>query len=158
MNLTIRRLETEDWPLFREVRLAALQDAPEAFATTYRDVVDRDETFWREATELPCWLAFDEDDPVGMVRTGHSDGKLPHLLSMWVAPAARGSMAGRLLVRAAVDWARETGAAGIGLRVVTGNERARTFYQRCGFEETGASFTLPDGRPEIEMVHPFRRP
>lgn len=155
MPITIRRLSHDDWKLYREVRLAALKDAPEAFASTYGDAVRQDEAYWRDAMNLPCWFAFDDDQAVGMVRIADAADGLPHLLSMWVAPGSRGSSAGAQLVEAALDWARQRGHAGVDLQVVTDNLRAQSFYRRCGFEPTGDTFILPDGRPEIAMAIHF---
>lgn len=155
MGLQIRRLHPEEWQTYRDVRLASLKDTPSAFASTYDDALQFEEARWREALAIPAWLACCDDRPVGLVRLGGLDGELPHLLSMWVAPSARGSAAGALLVQAALDQARSQDKAGVSLRVVTSNARAQSFYRRCGFVDTGACYTLSDGRPEIEMEHLF---
>ncbi len=151
----VRALGRDEWRLYRDVRLAALRDSPQAFATSYDAAIGMDESEWREALALPCWVAFRGDEAVGMVRLSDVRDGRAHLLSMWVAPAARGSLAGEALVEAALRAARTAGADCVDLRVVTANTRAQSFYRRCGFVPTDATFTLPDGRPEIEMVHRF---
>ena len=55
------------------------------------------------------------------------------LFSMWVAPAARRSGAGRALVQAVDDWGRTWGATRVVLWVIAGNEPAMRFYDRIGF-------------------------
>lgn len=73
--------------------------------------------------------------------------------SVWVAPrrgepetafiydlvvdeAARGGGIGRILVRAAADWARGEGFASIGLHVFGGNTGAIALYESEGYETT----------------------
>jgi GNAT superfamily N-acetyltransferase len=59
------------------------------------------------------------------------------LISMWVAPFARGRGVGDALVGAALDWAREKQASGIALAVFEGNEHALALYLRHGFVDAG---------------------
>lgn len=152
MSLRIARLHPDDWQLYRDVRLAALLDAPDAFASRHADQTDFTESDWRVGLAIPCWVAFTGDEPVGMVRVGDIDAEHPTLISMWVAPSARGTRAASDLVGAVVDWARNSDKAGLELDVVTRNERAIAFYRRLGFVPDGRTATLPDGRNEIRMV------
>lgn len=58
---------------------------------------------------------------------------LVNLLAVAVAPAAQGCGAGRLLMQAAEQWAKDIGAKGV--RLVSGENRARAhqFYLACGY-------------------------
>lgn len=55
---------------------------------------------------------------------------------LYVEEPARGSEAGKLLVDAAKDAAREFGASKLMLNVAARNEHAQRFFQRAGFETT----------------------
>jgi hypothetical protein len=44
----VRRLTPEDWEIFRDVRLMALADAPEAFASSLEREQNYDEARWRD--------------------------------------------------------------------------------------------------------------
>ncbi len=158
MRVAIRQLRTDQWQTYRDLRLASLRDAPEAFATSYEDALRWDESDWLDGFALPCWFAFIGDAPVGMVRVGRCDEDVPHLISMWVAPSARGSSAAGQLVESVLAWARAAGKSGVALGVVADNARALGLYRRCGFVPTGVTSTLPDGRAEIEMEHRFDAP
>jgi ribosomal protein S18 acetylase RimI-like enzyme len=57
---------------------------------------------------------------------------------MWVAPEARGSGAGRVLVDAVIAWAGERGARRLVTSVTEGNDGALRLYERAGFADTGA--------------------
>ncbi len=46
-EVTVRALEGDDWQTYQQIRLAALQDAPEAFASSYEQEAAYDEDFWR---------------------------------------------------------------------------------------------------------------
>lgn len=155
----IRRLDPEEWSTYRAVRLAALRDAPEAFGGTYAHSAAYDERRWRDWCAQPSWFAFNDGEPVGMVRVAQLDGdrnpSFPELISMWVAPRSRGTAAATGLVRHVLDWAREERHDGVTLRVIETNSRARSFYERVGFVDDGSRHILPDGRSEIGMTLEF---
>jgi ribosomal protein S18 acetylase RimI-like enzyme len=72
------------------------------------------------------------------------------LISMWVAPAARGEGAGEALIAAVADWARTQNAATVELSVREDNQRAIALYARCGFVDEGrVAQAVP---PERRMV------
>jgi GNAT superfamily N-acetyltransferase len=149
----------EDWELLRNVRLAALRDAPWAFGSTHAREAAFDGSTWRERAGRPgCFVAVDSDEPVG-IAVGLALAELPaderHLVSMWVAPRARGQGVGGQLVSAVAAWARAGGASRLSLMVVIGNQSARSVYLRAGFVPTGdIQRVLPDepDRLEEQMV------
>jgi GNAT superfamily N-acetyltransferase len=99
MDGEIRRVAPGEWAAFRDIRLAALADAPYAFAGTLETETGYDERRWREwVSKYALFLAWEGERPVGMVGGyGQEDGGW-HVISMWVAPQARGSgLAGRLI-------------------------------------------------------------
>ena len=64
----VRQLTPDDWRTLREVRLAALADAPDAFMMTYADAVGLDEQEWRiRTTRSDMFAAFVGGEPVGLV-------------------------------------------------------------------------------------------
>ena len=72
----------------------------------------------------------------------------PEVISMWVAREHRGTAAASALLAAVIAWAEETGADRLCLAVASGNDRARRFYERAGFVETGPGEALRS-RPEV---------
>jgi GNAT superfamily N-acetyltransferase len=146
--IAVRRLDADDWQVLREVRLVALADAPDAFASSWAREHAYEEADWRRIlTGGGCSaVAWRENEPVGLVGGYVHDGQA-ELVSMWVAPSARGSSAADSLIKAVVGWAREIGAAELTLWVVEGNDRAERVYARHGYSRTGARQPVP-GRPE----------
>ena len=138
MEYEIRRVAPGEWAAFRDVRLAALAEAPCAFAATLDMETGYDERRWRERVSTSVFfLAWDGDRAVGMAGGyGQGDGGW-HVISMWVSPQARGSgLAGRL-IGAVARHARGQDAPTLTLWVTDGNDRARAFYRRAGFRSTG---------------------
>lgn len=142
-----------DWPRFRRIRLASLSDAPYAFGSTLAQAQARTDEEWlallAARTQFLCVCGEQELGTVGAVPG--DDGA--HLISMWVAPRARGTGVADLLVRAVVDWAAADGHPGIRLEVSDGNETAERLYHRHGFRRTGVTGTISpeDPRREFEM-------
>jgi GNAT superfamily N-acetyltransferase len=142
----VRRLRAHEWQQLRELRLRALQDAPDAFAETYEDVRHEPPSYWQAfadaseaadtnvnfvATEGGRWLAmgaaFLYDDAPG------SAG----FVAMWVDPSARGRGVGRGLLDALADWARSHGVTKAVIWHTDGNAAAEGLYRDWGFEPTG---------------------
>ncbi|WP_170226420.1 GNAT family N-acetyltransferase [Rudaeicoccus suwonensis] len=156
--MTIRSLRVEEWRTYRAVRLAALADAPDAFGGTYDAALAYPEQLWRDWCGQPSWFAFAGDEPVGMVRIARADDRdLPELISMWVAPAARGTSVAADLIGCVLTWARAGGDHGVRLHVIESNLRARALYRRMGFVENEIREQLPNGRVELEAEMIFDR-
>jgi GNAT superfamily N-acetyltransferase len=156
----ISRVHSDQWASYREVRLAALADSPEAFSSTLERELGFDEQLWRSRlgsnVSLLAWL---DQQPVGTV-TVLGPGIIPeipgfadawHLVAMWVRPAARRLGVGTRLVEAATQAARSGGAPALLLWVVETNDAARELYERMGFRATGIR-QPEDGRPAWEQL------
>ena len=115
-GVQIRRMEPGEWATVRRVRLAALADAPEAFASTLDRELGFEEATWRERIAASPWfLAWRDGEPVGLVavvtqQPGGASGW--HLVSMWVSPQVRGSGVADGLVAAVTAHARAAGRSG----------------------------------------------
>jgi GNAT superfamily N-acetyltransferase len=80
-------------------------------------------------------MAGEEQVAVGLA-AGFLDEERPgaaRLVAMWVAPQARGTGAGRVLIDAVVAWAAAEGASTLMLDVLPDNAAARALYERAGF-------------------------
>jgi GNAT superfamily N-acetyltransferase len=154
-RVVVRRVAPDEWPAFREIRLAALADAPQAYLTTLAEAQAYPEQLWRDRIAAnPHFLAMVDGVPVGMTVVIAADNGR-EIVSVWVAPDARGRGVIEALIDAAVGWAGDQGDAQLGLWVVEGNERAERAYARYGFSRTGRTQPVP-GRPddiEVEMTY-----
>lgn len=158
-SLEIRRITPADWALLREMRLASLMDAPEAFGQRYENAASEPEAEWRSAARASAsgdrraWFiaragSGTDARHVGLVQARRRPPEDCLLFSMWVAPAARRSGAGRLLVNAVATWAAGWGGKRVVLWVFGANEGALRFYHRLGFK------VRPEG-PDAESGRSF---
>ena len=143
MSARVRRLGADEAQLLRDLRLRALADAPMAFGST----LAREEAFaaehWERRTAASAAGARQATfvvEPAAGLADGVLDGDDPllaHLYSMWVAPDARGTGAGRALVDAVLAWATERGARRLTTSVTEGNAAGLALYAAAGFVDTG---------------------
>ena len=156
----VRPIGPDDWKAWRELRLAALAEAPFAFGSQYADWVDATEDRWRERLSSPGAyqvIASIDGTPAGMAGGFPSADDTAELVSMWVAPAGRGKGVGNALMTALEDSARRIGAATLKLSVVPGNDPAHNLYLRHGYVDTDEPGDLmADGvRRELVMRKPL---
>jgi ribosomal protein S18 acetylase RimI-like enzyme len=157
----VRELAEDDWELLRDVRLAALSDAPYAFGSTHAREAAFTEQQWRDRilSRGVTFLGFladagDAGEPAGVSGVYTADGAAD-LVSMWVRPSARGRGVGESLIVAA--WAKARGYDTLYLWVTESNAPARRLYERFGFTPTGERQPLPSdpALSEIQMSRPL---
>lgn len=179
-DVTVRVLGEDDWAAFRAIRLAALNDAPDAFAASLEEEQGYAEDFWRLRLRRSARLLAEGDgsdgEPsrLGVVSLGEGegegkgegkdegkdeDGRVAEIFGLWVAPAARGTGVATKLVEASAERARQDGRTHVTYWVGTDNGRAVAFASGIGFRPT--DFRRPmrvasdDGEEEIAMVLPL---
>ncbi len=164
----IRRVRPEDWQIYRQVRLAALAEAPYAFMSTLEREQAFEENVWRQrlgSATAATFLAWRDGEPAGTA-TGKADDQedeyaVPgawQLVGMWVDPRARGLGVADALVEAVADHARAQGAESLVLWVTEINDRARGFYERMGFARTGTRQPVRPDEPDHWEEQMIRRP
>ncbi|MGW2253884.1 N-acetyltransferase family protein [Kitasatospora sp. NPDC001660] len=157
--LELRILSSDDWPVFRELRLAALAEAPYAFGSTLADWqgAGDHEARWRSRLEIPGALdlvAVLDGRPVAMA-TGvpsDEDPTVAELISMWVGPEARGQGVGDRLIAEIAGWATTQGHRTLKLSVMPGNDAAMALYRRNAFADTDELGDLLDDGVSRELV------
>lgn len=156
--VTIRALTGADWRELREARLAALADAPYAFASTLAREQEFSEATWRDrAASGRTFGAWRGSSIVGLA-TGFPAEPGPgwHLVGMWVAAGSRGQGIADRLVAAVCELARQHAAPSVTLWVTDLNDRARAFYRRLGFTPTGGRAEIRAGVWEDELALALR--
>jgi len=164
----ITRVGPEDWQVYRRVRLASLADAPYAFMSTLEREREFADDVWRQrlrSAAAATFLAWQGGEPVGTA-TGKAENPdhehaVPgawQLVGMWVDPAARGLGVADALVEAVADHARAQGAEAVVLWVTEVNDRARSFYTRMGFDQTGVRQVVRPDEPDHWEQQMIRRP
>ena len=153
VTMRVRKVGPDDWMVWRLLRQRSLTEDPQAFAASverWTGDQDREEN-WRSRLAEPgaSFVAEHGAAPVGLVgMRPNRDDDGQQLISMWVAPSARGHGVGRALVGRVIS---EAAGRPVWLRVMDGNETAIRLYQRCGF-------VLDDSDPDAEGCRAMRRP
>jgi ribosomal protein S18 acetylase RimI-like enzyme len=143
---------SDRWRMWRGLRLAALAEAPGAFGSTLAEWSgpgDTEERWRARVEEVALNLVLMCDgEAAGMVSATAPDGDQPaELISMWVAPAARGRGVGDIATRKVLTWVRENfPASAVELSVKKDNTHAIRLYERHGFVDAGPSAYGPDER------------
>lgn len=152
----VHRVVPDEWGLFREVRLAALHDAPTAFWTTAAVAGATTEVEWRRRlADSACFVALASERPVGLAAGIEEAPELAEVVSMWVDPSWRGRGVADQLMAAVTSWAAGEGFARLQLWVAVGNDAAERLYARHRFVRTGRVQAMhPDepARREFEMM------
>lgn len=163
-EINVRALAEDDWQVYREVRLAALQDAPEAFVASRAQEEVFDEERWRERVRRSRRLVAERDGSVlGVVSIGQAEGAhvgAAELFGLWVAPEARGTGVAWKLVEAGAARALADGRSHLSYWVGTDNGRAVAFASSFGFRPGSTRRPMrvaneEDGAEEMAMILPL---
>lgn len=156
--MEVRQTGAADWEVLRELRLRALADAPDAFASTLEKEAAFLEEVWRQRAEggagSGSFIACEDGGGIGMARIfaeADTPGRM-HLVGMWVDPRHRRRGVAKALVEQAVRWAEERRAREVILWVVDRNLPARRLYERAGFRPTGERQPLPSNPALTESL------
>jgi len=135
-KVKVRILTEDEWPEYRELRLAALRESPHAFLDSYDVEVAYEEDRWRSRMRRAARLLATRDGgSVGIASVGvvGADPTVADIFGLWVDPAERHTGVAWALMEAAVDLAARQGLTQ--LHYWTGNEnmRAIAFASNFGF-------------------------
>lgn len=176
-EISVRALGDDDWQVYRDIRLAALEESPDAFAASHKREKQFDETFWRTRMSRSRRLVAEVDGaPVGVVSVGDvideedidQDGDtseaVAELFGLWVTPNLRGKGVAWQLVAAGVNRAREESLDHVVYWVGIDNGRGVAFASSFGFRPTDARRPMKaeeasddedDDNLEMAMIFPL---
>lgn len=137
-----RLLTLDDIDALRALRLRGLREHPRDFGADYaEEAAQSRDDFVRGFHAVDWFGAFDAETLVGCaILRIPTMAKLKHngwIHGMYVAPEARGTPAGRLLIEAMEARARAAGLIILKLLATADNDRAVRFYTKCGFAHYG---------------------
>jgi GNAT superfamily N-acetyltransferase len=162
-SLTVRRIAADQGATLRELRAAALREAPYAFEETLEEALDeRIETFDAVAARhavsdvSTSFVLYTEGHPAGLVSAYFDESCKAFVRGLWVAPAVRHLRGGELLVNTADDWLAARGATKVHAWVTDANVTAMRFYEHLGFGATGDR--APVARAALEWESLLERP
>lgn len=143
---TVRAFAADEWRTYRDLRLRALTDSPDAFGSTLALEEGCTDAEWRERLEagtrspldLPL-VAEGRSGPAGLLwgKIHEAERDVARLYQMWVAPEDRRCGAGHRLLVAVIEWAIAAEVRSLVLGVTLGDTPATRLYAHSGFEWIG---------------------
>lgn len=163
MNVTTRRTTAADGVTLRDLRLAALEDAPYAFGQTLQDALalpasafEEDAVRHSSSDRSTSFIAQSGDAAIGMIGAFFEEAtNRAFICALWVAPSHRGSTAAESLVQAAAEWFKERAAIEIFAWVAEDNSRALAFYENVGFVDAGERQVMPSNDEAPERLYRY---
>lgn len=148
---TIRTLAAHEWKIYKDLRLRALADSPEAFGTTLDEAQVRPDAYWMKrmapdpesSWDLPL-VAEVDGEPIGLTwgRIEVPHPQVANVYSVWVDPRYRQKGVGMMLMEAVIEWARSMSVRYVDLGVLYADSPAMRLYRRAGFEPVGDPMPL----------------
>lgn len=143
-------LEPARWQEYRDIRLEALLDSPQAYGTSYDEELQTSKEQWKERLgeaqqKKYRWMLFAQKDnrligSVGAYREkGERSGHLVTVINVYVKPGCRGKgIATQLLMKLINSLKEDISVKQAVLWVATIQKPAIALYQKCGFVVAGA--------------------
>ena len=143
-EVDIAPLAADEWPLLKQLRIAALTDAPDAFGPTAEHARAQPDSYWQTwasrldaARGLALFVLRCANEPAGIVSATRDRAGIGHIGAMWIAPSARGRHLGSRLLDHALEFLDASGCTTIELSVTEGNAGPLALYRSRGFALTG---------------------
>jgi predicted GNAT family acetyltransferase len=157
MPITLRRAGPADWRIYRDLRLRALTEEPQAYSSTLERELQLTDQQWRERLGRALTvLALTDEELIGTA-TGlwQGDGDMM-IVAMYVVPHARGRGLAVRLVDEIAEAAMVGGGRRLLLDLAEGNAAAERSYRRYGFVPTGQSRPMERDPSIIESRFAYR--
>ncbi len=152
--ISIRPVDPHEWPQYRDIRLRALRDAPDAFGSTWAVEAARADPDWAARLQAAAaggrdrvLFAVNGEQACGLVwcKLCAPEPGVADLFQMWVDPAVRGRGAGKALLAQAIAWAWHKGMQRVRLGVTDADSPAMRLYLAHGFRPVGGLQPLREG-------------
>ncbi len=158
----ITSLPVERWREYRELRLRALRNAPQAFGQSYDESIKFPEERWRQrlidAAEGKSWLVFAERSGTLIGMSGAFQwpedvaANRAMIIAVFVEESVRGQGIGERLVKAVLEQMTAAGLKSAILAVNPVQEAAVRLYERMGFQPTGTEINMMGDGQECEEI------
>ncbi len=159
MAITIRQLHEPDWSIFKSMRLKALQNHADVFASPYAKEAAEPDSWWKDTLDgkgKAVFGIFNGETIVGFtgIFTARIDptGQTGVLAMSYIEPEYRGQGLSRLFYQARIDWAvNQPQLKKLIVSHREGNESSRRANQAFSFILNNKENKLwPDGVEALE--------
>jgi len=133
----IRKLTTDDFEIWKALRLEAVKDYPESFGESYENIVEQDIKWFEQSLKNGTIFVYEKDNQIiGLVGTfSMQPGNMTHratLFGLYVQPEQRQKGIAGELVEHVISFVAKTHKQ-IHLTVTTNNNAAIDLYKKHGF-------------------------
>lgn len=106
---TIRQLQTDEWLIYKQMRLEALQIEPAMFRTSIPEEAALTDTEWKERIKHPraVFVLLENDIPIGMTSILLLTDDEAYLGQSYIKKEYRGIGLSSLLYQARMKWATD---------------------------------------------------
>lgn len=144
-KISIHQLTLEEWNVWKQLWLQAVEETPSYFGTTYEEEVIKSDEHWKQrCLEQMLFVASYEDTSAGCVGFYPSDrgeeGFVGWFFGMYVVPRYRKKEVAKALLKNVIQCTRERNMKRLSGLVAVENSVAIEFYKKCGF----GFLTCPD--------------
>lgn len=160
-SIEIFELSPLQWQDYKNIRLRALKEEPQAYQTTYEEAFNEPEKAWGErlvASKLGenQWYAFARLDGklIGMAGAFSKGNEIATIVSVFVAREARGKWISKKLLTYLISKIQKNDRiTRLKLEVNPTQVPALKLYQRLGFKKTGSQkLILGDGKEYEDYI------
>ncbi|HNQ91681.1 MAG TPA: GNAT family N-acetyltransferase [Alphaproteobacteria bacterium] len=160
-NIYIRKLEKDDWKLFRAMRIEMVTHNPECFLESADQAKSRPDERWISELSNPknaLFMLYNKELPVGFAGNFHFGEMKDHereIGMLYVNPRYRGNNFALQLVNFCLDYAladKSISHMGIGHR--RNNNASKSVILRCGFIPIGEiEYIFGNGEKDISLKY-----
>jgi RimJ/RimL family protein N-acetyltransferase len=159
VNIQFQKATISDASRLRQIRLAALKDAPYAFGAQYEVDKEKPISFWQQSIADTNWffVATNGEDIglIGVEVAGVDRGSDCWIFGWWIAPNYRGRGVTALMLGKIDEFCLDKNWQKQGLGVWPENERAIAAYRKLGF--TSGSGPIPSRSKPGQLYLPMYR-
>lgn len=132
MPIIITQLPPHEWQRYRNFRLAALQESPNAFGNAYESEQHIPEEQWH-LWIANVWFALEDNIILGIIGFLPESPTTAQIVSFWVTPQSRGKGIGKQLLQYIQELAKNRNFTKLYLYVSTTQTAAIGLYHAQGF-------------------------
>lgn len=135
---TIRQLQTDEWLIYKQMRLEALQIEPAMFRTSIPEEAALTDTEWIERTKHPraVFVLLENDIPIGMTSILLLTDDEAYLGQSYIKKEYRGIGLSALLYKARMKWATDLQLKKLSISHRESNVVSKAANQKLGFKYT----------------------
>lgn len=158
--ITVKQIDVDDWQKFRQIRLFALKESPQAYGGSYEEAIDFPKEKWTQVLterDRAVFGLFDGNKIIGLgfVRIAEENPHQAGLFMGYVAPDYRRKGLSKMLYQARIKWASDQSNI---RSIVTFNKAsnlaAQAMNKGFGFklEKRKSREDWPDGSKDDELM------